>query len=87
MELVIDAQDKGAGMQPDEIMQAIVRARSAGCTVLFKTRLGWRGQIQVMIFREPMGTADLPARITPPRQSRATPATRRLDSVDTFVID
>lgn len=54
-ELTITAESNKAGMQPDEILTAIGRARDAGFTILVKTRVGFAGQIQHMIFRRPVG--------------------------------
>lgn len=54
-ELTITAASKKTGMQPDEILTAIGRARDAGFTILVKTRVGFAGQIQAMIFRTPSG--------------------------------
>ena len=53
--LELAAQNKKTGMQPDEILTAIGRAASAGFTILHKTRVGFAGQIQTMIFRRPVG--------------------------------
>jgi len=57
-ELAIAASGKN-GMQPDEILTAIGRAASAGFTILHKTRVGFAGQIQLMIFRRQMGDHDV----------------------------
>jgi hypothetical protein len=57
-EITINAESNKAGMQPDEILTAIGRARSAGFTILHKTRVGFSGQIQVMIFRRDVGGHD-----------------------------
>jgi hypothetical protein len=54
-EMTINAENRKTGMQPDEILTAIGRARSAGFTILDKTRVGFAGQIQSMIFRVPSG--------------------------------
>jgi len=50
MEMKIEAVDKGRGMTTTEVMDAIVRARSAGCPRLVKTRVGFKGQIQSLAF-------------------------------------
>jgi len=53
--LELSATSKKTGMQPDEILTAIGRAASVGFTILHKTRVGFAGQIQTMIFRRPVG--------------------------------
>ena len=58
-EMTITATSIKAGMQPDEILTAIGRARDAGFTILAKTRVGFAGQIQTMIFRNEMGDRDV----------------------------
>ena len=57
-ELTLSAASAKAGMQPDEILTVIGKAHSAGFTILHKTRVGFAGQIQVMIFRKPSGGHD-----------------------------
>lgn len=57
-ELTLSAENTKTGMQPDEILTVIGKARSAGFTILHKTRVGFAGQIQSMVFRKPSGGHD-----------------------------
>lgn len=57
-EMTINAANNKTGMQPDEILTVIGKARSVGFTILHKTRVGFAGQIQAMIFRREMGDRD-----------------------------
>lgn len=54
-EMTINATNNKTGMQPDEILTVIGKARSVGFTILHKTRVGFAGQIQSMIFRRDVG--------------------------------
>lgn len=54
-QMTIEAKDKGAGMDMDEVTDSLKRAREAGFNMLIRTRCGWRGQIQWMVFEERKG--------------------------------
>lgn len=53
--MVCVADDKKAGMTMDEIATTMAKARTAGFTVLKKTRVGMRGQIIEMTFEADHG--------------------------------
>lgn len=53
MTLTITAVDKKAGMGMQELHGAFVRADRAGFTTLGRTRVGFRGQIQSIEFKQP----------------------------------
>lgn len=55
MTLTIKAMDQKAGMGMEELQAAMVRADRAGFVMLGRTRIGWRGQILSIEFREPPG--------------------------------
>lgn len=51
-EYIIEAKDKGAGMDFDEVEVAIKRARDLNLTGRVKATLGFKGQIQKLRFTE-----------------------------------
>ena len=46
-EMVVYAADKSEGMTMDEVTTAMTQASNAGFTTMGRTRVGFRGQIQV----------------------------------------
>lgn len=51
-EYIIEARNKGAGMDFEELRTAMKRAEDLGLTGRPKMRLGWKGQIQQARFSE-----------------------------------
>lgn len=51
-ELVIQARDRKAGMDMEEVTNALASARTHGYTFMGRTEVGFNGQIQSMTFRD-----------------------------------